>query len=1211
MTSKNLILLSLGLLLLMAGMVTFAQVLPDSDGDGFPDGEDACPQQAGPPTSTNGCPPQQQQAQPDQDGDTVPDATDECLETPGLVANNGCPPDSDGDGFHDPFDDCPQQPAPNSENGCPPQQATEEAAPPQPGADRDGDTVPDTEDLCPDDAGIPEWNGCPDADGDGLTTQYDDCPDQFGPRENGGCPVDDAPTATPTPAPANNNQPTATSVPQSNNPPPANNAEEAPPATTGAILASSEQDMSVTLGACPDILEDATVLPIFVQMDIIHGGHADPCTHAQTILGNLVFGGAGPALSQANADAILQNCPTVMPALVAMMDTLQGLNPGAWAALDGVMTPDNACALAESIAQQILPPEFIAALGGLGRPAPMRDFIGPLPFPVAQTASVAVIDAAIAMCLPTPSPERAATIRTAILNQNISEAEVLAAPCTYVAAFQFGANFTPVQQEFISMMVNRCGASLPEVVLTMRELMLMETSLQRMLSLLTIDELCNPPFVTPENLTLLQADPRIRSLLPASAADCIEGFASGLQTLSNELTLSQLFVILNSPNPCQTVRQYLQTETLPWVAGPSCFSPAGDTITLADGTTITAATDWLVALTVLTRPADDASFCAALPAPPPLADTDGDGVLDSEDACPTDFFVYTTNGCTFGTGPVAPPAGADPPLPGGSPDAAAEPVAPDGGVSPVGPVPLPDQNIALGEIINVGVPATTDTLPLIYTVNSDNPAIAAVTNTGPLLTIVGVAQGQAVITVTISDGVNAPISTAFMVTVFIPASGNNPPTIQALPAQETTTGSPVNINVVTSDPEGDLVLLNATISDNLVGTVSLAGDVLTVTGGVNPGTAIVTVIASDGTATSTTTFNVNNTIPMGVGPGGEQPATEAAAAPPAQAASTANQPPAGNAGNPNAQPTTTNPSAINRQTTRASLANAGVSQEQLSFGLLQAFGDGSTVSAVFQASSPDGTVSSLYMLKDSQPVALIEGSADERLLYPTLAPNTLLVLFIAQDAAGNRSLRVFNIENSASLTLFSDDANLTVADSPPVWSPDGAAVLVTLINADGIPGLYRVSVATPSNIPPPELVFPEAQAGVYAPNGRHLAFVQAGTNGTRNIHVMQVGLPTTAQAITQQPTDQHCEAPTFGADSLTLFFACANGDGTQSIYRYDISGLEAINTTVTGPQNPAPGPGQGFMGFDDGAVIYYGGDAGGNFAPLLRLENLNVSNIRW
>lgn len=54
--------------------------------------------------------------------------------------------------------------------------------------DRDNDGVPDTEDLCPDKAGVFALHGCPDKDNDGVPDKDDKCPDVPGTVENKGCP---------------------------------------------------------------------------------------------------------------------------------------------------------------------------------------------------------------------------------------------------------------------------------------------------------------------------------------------------------------------------------------------------------------------------------------------------------------------------------------------------------------------------------------------------------------------------------------------------------------------------------------------------------------------------------------------------------------------------------------------------------------------------------------------------------------------------------------------------------------------------------------------------------------------------------------------------------------------------------------------------------------------------------------------------------------
>ncbi len=57
--------------------------------------------------------------------------------------------------------------------------------------DRDKDGILDKDDLCPDEPGLPEFQGCPDTDGDGVPDKDDQCKDVAGPVENNGCPWPD------------------------------------------------------------------------------------------------------------------------------------------------------------------------------------------------------------------------------------------------------------------------------------------------------------------------------------------------------------------------------------------------------------------------------------------------------------------------------------------------------------------------------------------------------------------------------------------------------------------------------------------------------------------------------------------------------------------------------------------------------------------------------------------------------------------------------------------------------------------------------------------------------------------------------------------------------------------------------------------------------------------------------------------------------------
>ena len=195
----------------------------DSDADGIPDAEDACPTIAGAPSGdphVRGCP-------RDTDGDGVPEAEDLCPneragEHPD-PARKGCPNrDVDGDGVPEAEDLCPNEKAgehpdparkgcpnrdvdgdgvPEAEDLCPNENAGEHPDPARkgcPNRDVDGDGVPEAEDLCPNErAGAhpdPARKGCPakDTDQDGVPDAEDSCPNLAGPADadpkRSGCP---------------------------------------------------------------------------------------------------------------------------------------------------------------------------------------------------------------------------------------------------------------------------------------------------------------------------------------------------------------------------------------------------------------------------------------------------------------------------------------------------------------------------------------------------------------------------------------------------------------------------------------------------------------------------------------------------------------------------------------------------------------------------------------------------------------------------------------------------------------------------------------------------------------------------------------------------------------------------------------------------------------------------------------------------------------
>jgi outer membrane protein OmpA-like peptidoglycan-associated protein len=131
----------------------------DSDGDGIPDGPDACPDE---PEDNDGFQDDDGCPELDNDLDGVLDAQDKCPNEPedrdGFDDDDGCPEgDNDNDGVPDVTDRCPKQAEDkdgfDDDDGCPDE-------------DNDGDGILDAKDQCPDEPetvnGYQDLDGCPD-----------------------------------------------------------------------------------------------------------------------------------------------------------------------------------------------------------------------------------------------------------------------------------------------------------------------------------------------------------------------------------------------------------------------------------------------------------------------------------------------------------------------------------------------------------------------------------------------------------------------------------------------------------------------------------------------------------------------------------------------------------------------------------------------------------------------------------------------------------------------------------------------------------------------------------------------------------------------------------------------------------------------------------------------------------------------------------------
>ncbi len=176
---------------------------------------------------------------------------------------------------------------------------------------------------------------------------------------------------------------------------------------------------------------------------------------------------------------------------------------------------------------------------------------------------------------------------------------------------------------------------------------------------------------------------------------------------------------------------------------------------------------------------------------------------------------------------------------------------------PQPPPPPPQPPVQVGsipaQIVNVGESAMIDLAPyfldpdggpLTYAAATSAPGVVSVAVSGSNLTMVGVAEGTATVTVTATDPGGLSAAQSVAVTVQTP---NKPPApIGSIPAQTVEAGRTLTLDVASyfSDPDGDALTYGATTSGTGVVSVSTSGSSLILVG-VAPGTATVNVTATD------------------------------------------------------------------------------------------------------------------------------------------------------------------------------------------------------------------------------------------------------------------------------------------------------------------------------------------------------------------------------
>jgi hypothetical protein len=266
--------------------------------------------------------------------------------------------------------------------------------------------------------------------------------------------------------------------------------------------------------------------------------------------------------------------------------------------------------------------------------------------------------------------------------------------------------------------------------------------------------------------------------------------------------------------------------------------------------------------------------------------------------------------------------------------------------------------------------------------------------------------------------------------------------------------------------------------------------------------------------------------------------------------------------------------------------------------------------AVFMGESA-GTSRHVYLLESGETSTMATDVSGEE-LFPAPNPDNTQIAFLGIDQSGQTSLKIRSLANGWQVTLMTDSPQMTLAHIPMAWSPSSGTLLVTIMNANGIPGIYEFNLSDPASINMPTLLVENAAAPAIAQSGAFMAYVRE-ADGASSIYARAVQSGR-ENPITVPEPGLLCQSPAFSKDanSLILFFVCQS-DGQSTLYRYDQQGDQDMALDLGGinVQNPAPGPGLGFLAFDDGNSIYFLDDQGGNLTELLTLEGVQSTHIRW
>jgi PKD repeat protein len=457
--------------------------------------------------------------------------------------------------------------------------------------------------------------------------------------------------------------------------------------------------------------------------------------------------------------------------------------------------------------------------------------------------------------------------------------------------------------------------------------------------------------------------------------------------------------------------------------------------------------------------------------------------------------------------------------------------------------PVPNQPPTIDPIAGQTVEAGS-TLPVAINYNdpegaavtlqadSDNPNIATVTQSGQSeLTITGVAEGTANISVTVTDDQGETANTTFQVTITAAPVPNQPPTIDPIAPQVLDVGATLPVAFNYNDPEGGPVLVSPT-SDNpgVVSVVQSAPNELTLTG-VAAGTANITVALDDGQGgTNSASFSVTvNEAAI--------PAAKLPTGPVIMFVSNRDG---------NNEIYQMNPDGNNLFRTTDNGANDNSPAWSP---------DGSRI--VFTTDRDGNNEIYVMDVDGNNPTNLTNNGANDN--TPSWTANNNRIAFVS-NRDGNNEIYVMDADGNNVTRITDNGAN----DSNPVWSPDGSRILfvsdrdgnneIYVMDADGN-NVTNLTNDAASDIDP-----------TWRPDGQRIAFA-SDRDGNYELYKMDVNdlVPSPATDIDATNTEPNYRT----SDGQRLAFV-TDRDGNREIYLVNLDGSEVVRVTNDNADDTSP-----------------------------------------